>query len=401
MRNVGDLVVVSGLVVGCVGGVAACGPSHVTLDPRSVVNVNVRPTSGQLLYCPGDPFQVELTAKLKDGTSCSSVNRQLGCMGKSDAVIDPETVRITGSSGAQTDEKEKWVWLPGANPLDTASTGMTLKGWIEATIDGQALKSMEGESELKPVYQCMRENILKTPGNEANDEAKALGGLLTLRTKSADANGANGRPGPDLKVFVTALSTPFYPDAALIRIDSSQGVRRYVISQSADQSVRIVSKGQSGARGVPGRDGTDGSKGYDASGQCEKGGKGGGGTDGTSGNSGGDGGIGGAIQVMLDEAAADKLKGRLIVASVGGDAGPGGFAGRGGSGGAGGKGGPDGQGCKGERGDSGTAGKSGDDGQAGQQGPGGPEPTWGTGSRETLFGSELGTIKRIEEAKGK
>ena len=100
----------------------ACGPSHVKLDPRNVSAIAVRPASKELLYCPGRSFQVEVVATLRDGTSCSSTNAAHGCLTKKDAVIDPEEVRIEGTSGGQTDKKEKWIWAPAPNPLETAAT---------------------------------------------------------------------------------------------------------------------------------------------------------------------------------------------------------------------------------------------------------------------------------------
>ena len=57
----------------------ACGPSLVELDPRNVVNIHIAPATKQPTFCPGKAFKVEIIAKLKDGTSCSSTDRARGC----------------------------------------------------------------------------------------------------------------------------------------------------------------------------------------------------------------------------------------------------------------------------------------------------------------------------------
>jgi len=231
-------------------GVAACGPTKVKLDPKSVVNVSVQPASGQPLFCPGDAFQIELLAKLKDGSTCSSTDRKRGCLGEKDAVIDPADVRVSGSSGRITGPPEKFIWTPDSNPLATADTGMTLKGWIEKLVNGTVEKSIEGEAALKPVYDCQSERVF---------------------TATRD-----GGAGPDLIIAVTTLSTPYYPNAALIRVENGPD-RMYFISSAADQPVKIISKGGAGAQGAQGSQGQPGADGKSADGSsmCAKGGSGG------------------------------------------------------------------------------------------------------------------------------
>jgi hypothetical protein len=358
---------------------AGCGPKHIQLDPRNVVNVSVRPASKQLLYCPGDPFQVEVLAKLKDGTSCSSTDPKVVCLGKENAVIEPKDVHVTGSSGHQVDKREKWVWMPDANPLETASTGMALKGWIETTIDNQHFKSMEGDAELKPTYQCMTDTMFH-PGTASQ--------------------GQNGRDGTAITVAVTTFSTPFYPDAALIRVEGD-GIRRYLISESADQVIRIVSKGENGGAGMPGQPGRRGADGQASSSTCGTGGNGQDGSDGGAAGPGGNGGRGGPIKVVFDAGALDKLRQRVIFASPGGEAGPGGVGGPGGSGGQGGSGGPSGQNCSGTRGNSGRSGRPGHDGAPGAAGQEGPAPVITKAARSALFGTEMGMIQKIESTRGK
>src|SRR5262249_16441904 len=230
--------------------------------------------------------------------------------------------------GCRWGKPDEFVWLPDANPLSTAATGMKLRGWLEKVMGGASVKSMEGETELRPVYECRKENT------------------YTYLQSQRVIDGSPGPTGPSLVVAVTALSTPYYPDAALIRVEYD-AERFYLISPSADQPIRIFSKGQTGGAGVPGEDGHKGVDGRDAVAkmQCEKGTDGTPGSNGGPGKQGGDGGPGGAIKVILDERLADKLKGRLLLASPGGDAGSGGRGGKAGPGGHGGIGGPRADSC--------------------------------------------------------
>lgn len=361
---------------------AGCGPKQMDLDPRSAVDIQVRPASGQRLFCPGDRFQIELVAKLKDGTSCSSTDRSRGCLGEKDAVIKGSDVRLDGSAGALVDA-EKFVWLPPAEPLETADTGLTLKGWLERTVEGQQQKSMIGEAELRPVYQCHMEAAFGSP--------------------PANAPGAAGADGPQVTIAVTSLSTPYYPAAALVRVESG-GNRYYYISPSSDQAIRVTARGQDGAAGVPGAPGPKGEDGKavpkDAP-ACAKGGTGKDGGDGGDGRIGGAGGMGGVIKIVLDAAAADKLTGRVLTSSPGGSGGFGGAPGPAGPGGAGGAGGPTTPDCPDN---TGVPGKPGRAGRAGAPGPGGaagPAPVITTAARDTLFAAEMPVITRIEAAKAK
>jgi hypothetical protein len=356
----------------------------VQLDPRSVVNVTVGPTSGQPLFCPGDAFQVELVARLKDGTSCSSTDPSRGCMGQSSAVIDPADIRIEGNGGALQGPREKFVWMPESDPLKTADTGLTLRGWLEKVVDGRLQKSMVGERELKPVYQCHMEGVFQGPPPPA-------------------AGGQDGQPGPELRIAVTTLSTPYYPAAALIRVETGT-TRVYYISPSADQPVRLVSKGSNGTPGANGANGAGGTNGEDApanAAACTKGGDATDGGPGGPGANGGSGGPGGLIRISFDANAADKLRGRILAASVGGDPGHGGMGGVGGIGGWGGSGGPTGPDCAETQGKSGKNGDQGTAGAPGRPGPNGPDPVIEAAPRESLFGTELAAISRIEAAKAK
>lgn len=350
----------------------ACGPSKVQIVPTDVTRVDVRPASGQGLFCPGDPFQVELIAKTKDGSACSSTNRSLGCMGKSDAVLDPSTVRVQAWP-AEPVAGADYTFTPDPNPLATAGSGLTLQGWLES--GGQ--KSIVGKNTLKPVYACQAEHVIGAGGN--------------LEW------GGHGEPGPELHVFITTLSTPFYANAALIRIEApSLGMVRYAISPSADKPVVIVARGQDGAPGYPGAHGQAGKKGADATAECAQGSRGGDGGPGGLGGPGGDGGPGGVVHVHVDAAASQALMGRLRISSPGGNAGPGGQGGGGGEGGAGGAAGPSGKSCFGKAGDAGTRGPNGPPGPPGHPGVNGPPPTIDVAPRGTLFAKELSTITQVE-----
>jgi hypothetical protein len=107
------------------------------------------------------------------------------------------------------------------------------------------------------------------------------------------------------------------------------------------------------------------------------------------------------IRITLDRAAAGRLGGRILAASLGGDAGQSGRGGTGGRGGRGGNGGPVSPDCGsgGQGGDGGRNGNDGPSGQPGYAGPNGPLPEIGTASREALFGTEMGLIQRIEATK--
>ncbi len=350
----------------------ACGPSKVTIAPNDVTRIDLRPASGQGLFCPGDAFQVEMIARLKDGTSCSSTDRKLGCKGTRDAVIDPSVIRLQAWPGEQVGGHD-FTWRPDPDPLRTAATGLLLRGWIE-TASG---KSIEGRNTLKPVYACQAEHVLGYRG-----------GL---------EYGAPGGPGPVVDVYVTTLSTPFYANAALIRIVSPElGVSQYAISPSADKPVRIVAKGQDGARGFPGAPGAAGARGANSTTTCGVGGRGGDGGPGGYGGPGGDGGPGGVVHVHLDASAADALAHRIQVLTPGGSGGDGGYGGGGGAPGAGGSGGPSGKDCTGRTGDSGLAGPAGPPGPPGHGGPPGPPPTFELSPRNVMFGKELSLIQQIE-----
>lgn len=357
-----------------------CGPTRAQIDPRNVADLKIRPSSGQMLFCPGTHFGVEFVAKLKDGSTCSNVNADTGCMNQKDTVIDPAVLRLSGSNGRVQGQG----WVTDADPLKTADTGVRLRGWLEQVFNGQTVKSMVNEIDLKPVYQC-KEQANYTPGNGRED-------------------GTNGGAGPAITIAITTLSTPFYADAALIRVESGT-MREYFISPSADKPIRITAGGQPGAQGVRGTPGTDGQAGAAAGGDCQNGGNGTDGTAGGAGGKGGDGGPGATIKVILDETNADKLKGRLLIANPGGAPGEGGFGGPGGHGGAGGLAGAKPANaptdCNPTAGTPGKDGSDGARGARGNQGPAGPAPIFEMAKRQVIFANELQAIQRIEGAGGR
>jgi hypothetical protein len=356
----------------------ACSPSQVHLDPRNVTAVSLKLPTPEPTFCPGQPLRLELRAQLKDGSTCSSNDPQAVCMGQKGALIDPSDVRIQGSSGVLSQSGADFLWNPPPDPLATAVVGMTLRAWLEATAEGAPQKSPAAQLDLRPVYHCMRENVFSHP--------------------RPAAPGQDGSPGPDLKVSVTTLTTPFYPEALLVRVEHG-GRRAYIISTDRSQPISIISKGQTGAPGFPGTPGSNGMDGQDGSSRsssiCEPGRPGGSGTDGRAGGTGGRGGPGGTIQLFIDEAVMEKARGWLGVASIGGDPGARGVGGAAGQGGRGGRH-SDIQGCSAADGVNGSAGMRGPDGDPGQRGLNGPPPVVTAASRQSIFADDLPLIQQIE-----
>jgi hypothetical protein len=259
-----------------------------------------------------------------------------------------------------------------------------LRGWLEQVLKGQTNKSLVAEMDVKPVYECM-DHIDFAPGNGRDD-------------------GSNGAAGAMITIAVTSLSTPFYPDAALVRVESGT-LREYFISPSSDKPIRITATGQPGARGRQGAPGSDGTPGTAASAECGNGTDGTNGLGGISGGRGGNGGAGATIKVILDENNPDKLKGRLLIANPGGAAGEGGFGGAGGKGGVGGAAGAKPANapasCAPKAGNSGQNGPNGANGVRGNPGPTGPAPAFENGKRMSVWANELQAIQRIEGTGGR
>jgi len=364
-----------------VASLAACGPKKVALNPQSVVNVSVRPRSGQPLFCPGDAFQVEIVTKMDDGSSCSNIDHSRVCMGEDDRIIDPSLLHLRGSHGQ---ESKRFVWMPPSDPLSTAATGLHLDAWLEGPVEGgPSEKSMVGSIDLRPVYQCQMKRVFAAPSQNG-------------------WQGQNGVRGPEIRVAVTTLSTPFYPDAALVRVEAP-GQRFYLVSPSADRPVEIVTRGQDGAQGARGQAGVAGTApdGDAPTDPCVRGLKGNPGGPGQAGGRGGRGGDGGLVRITFDAAASDKLRRRVLISSAPGQGGAGGRGGPGGAGGPGGPGGPtDPKQCPN------TQGPPGANGQAGPAGPVGAPgqavtPVTTEMARQQLFGTELTMIQQIEATPAK
>ncbi len=356
---------------------AACGPSSAELDPKSVVDLKVRPASGQLLFCPGDPFLVEVVAKMNDGSTCSSNDATRTCLGQTNTLIDRDQIDLGLTSGSFDPSKELVV-IPEADPFKTAQDGMELRASILGVGPSAGTRSVVGTASLKPVYDCRL-------------QASFGGGVATGPVAAA---------GPELTLAATSLSTPFYPDAMLVRLEGPGG-SSYWISPSSDRVLEFIAAGQSGQAGAPGAAGAAGPAGTDNSavGACIPGGDGGPGTDGAAGSNGGDGGVGGTFRVRLDESVADKLLARLKLLNPGGAAGSAGAGGAAGPGGPGGAGGPANELCPNTAGKPGKPGNKGADGLAGKPGAAGPAPLIERLPRASLFASELKLIESIESAK--
>lgn len=355
----------------------ACGPTVVNFDPSNAKAITVRPSTGKSEFCPGVAFKVELIAQLANGTSCSSVDRTRGCQGEADAVLNNKMVRIEGSPGRFVGDAEAFLWEPPEDLFATADTGIHLKGWLQAAVGGKLQESVSGEALLVPVYGC------RSVGEYGGGSASV---------------GAHGGPGPNLDVSIAPLETPFYPNAAIVRVDGRGGSDYFISSGPADR-ITIVSRGAAGGPGFNGEPGKAGEAGRSGSAQCANGENGRDGTDGAAGGPGGDGGPGGQIRLHVDKASASDLRDRIVLESPGGSAGSGGLGGPGGDGGSGGSPGPSGPGCTGQKGQDGRDGRKGSDGQAGRSGPNGPAPTVTTSTRAALFGAEMSAIERIEAAK--
>ncbi|APR82230.1 Hypothetical protein A7982_07579 [Minicystis rosea] len=318
---------------------------------------------------------MEVLAGTADGHTCSNIDAARGCLGKKDALIDPEMVRIQASSGAPAGDMEDFLWMPSPNVLDTADTGMVLRAWLEKMIEGQAHRSPVAETRLRPNYTCQRARAFSFPPAR---------------------QGESGGRGPDLQIAITHLRTPFYPDAALLRITSDEEVV-YAISPTDSQPIHIISRGQPGGKGEPGERGRDGRAGT-AGKACGDGGDGQPGGDGAPGGPGGSGGRGGSILVVYDSSGGERLLGRVLPESVGGAPGAGGSGGLGGDGGEGGAAGPTDARCVTKAGSRGVNGGHGEDGFVGAPGRAGPPPILRAAPRDALFAQEMDAISRIEAA---
>lgn len=363
-------------------GLVACGPNQVHLDPRNVTAVELKlPVAGaagaQPTFCPGKPIRLELRAQMKDGSTCSSTDSTAVCMGQKGSLIDPGDIRVQGTNGAVTRLGADFLWVPSPDPLATAVQGTSVRAFLETIEQGKAAQSPEAKVDLRPEYSCMQENVFSPP--------------------LPSAAGQEGNAGPDLKVSVTTFATPFYPEALLVRVEQG-GRRTYIVSTDRSKQVTVVSKGQSGGPGHPGVPGSNGANGRDADGRnCAPGDRGRDGADGQAGGTGGNGGPGGAIQLFIDEAAMDKVRGWIGVASIGGDPGAPGLGGPGGQGGRGGHH-ADVQNCQAPDGQNGKSGIRGVNGDPGRRGANGPEPTVTPSKRDAMFVDDLPLIQQIEAA---
>jgi len=371
----------------------ACSSTQlVPIDPQHVSDLRFKLASKEPAFCPGEPLKIELLASMDDGTTCSSVDAKTGCMGKSDALIDPSQIRLQGSAGSLVRSNDNVLWVPPRDALATADRGLSLRGWLE---DVKSLKTKLAELSLRPDYHCMEDNVFSI-------DTPLVPGQL-------------GKNGPNVKVSATLISTPYLREAILARVDYPGG-HTHILAPYGKKPIRIASKGQDGAPGAPGRAGANGVDGRDgasrvgeqrqaaqsdtkASQVCRPGRHGSPGANGGRGGPGGDGGNGGTVELVLDEAVAEKLKPFVIVESRPGNAGPGG---RGGIGGQGGRGGqaatPTGEPCSGAQGQLGQNGHPGPDGNPGKPGKSGVVLGVSTRSREALFGEELVVIRRLESA---
>jgi hypothetical protein len=351
-----------GLVLVGATALLGCGPKTVSVKPGDVREVVVRPRDGQPVFCPGQPFEVEVVAQMNNGDVCSTTVPGR-CAGSDKALLDKKQIVVTASAGIF--DPSTMVLRPVEDPLATAA-GMSLAGWVLGAEQKRAT------TVLRPVYPCMA---------------------------TSDYDAPPGAPGPALEIAATIISTPFYPRVTLVRIRSSDGGVRYVMSP-VGQRLRILARGGQGYAGEQGSSGQQGASGS-AGGMCQNGGAGGAGTPGGPGGPGGNGGPGGSILAAIDAAAFDEIAAQLDLLTPGGDPGPGGAGGQGGAGGAGGAAGSsDPKQCPsgGTAGPAGPAGSRGSDGSPGMEGPDGPPPKRTAQPRDVLFAAEMPRILELAGA---
>jgi hypothetical protein len=364
----------------------SCGSTKISINPKNVRSLQFKTASGTSRFCPGETFQVELIARMRDNTICSTSNSKTGCLGKEDALIDLKDIGFSVEGNRRIGYFRKDQFTPRSNFLQTAVSGLKLK----ATLHGKSTKAASKVAflSLKPIYSCTGMKSSYTSPAQVKEYGRS----------------AYGR-GSDIKVYVTKISTPFFPAAALIKV-VDEGSTRYYISQNSAHVVSINHFGQRGGPGRPGKDGTHGSAGHNSEAICGKGGHGGNGERGRDAGNGGNGGNGGDVHIYFDEKNRKELETRVLVTNFGGQ---GGAAGKGGSGGNAGRGGNGGPGKIGvctikkrwkRNGSSGQAGKNGQDGKPGKKGNPGKTYRY-SGKREIMFATKLSLIKEIESSKAR
>lgn len=341
-------------------GAFGCGPKTVSVKAADVKTVAVRPRSGQPVFCPGAPFEVEVVAQMVNGDTCSTTTAQR-CEGSDKALLDKRQIVVVGSDSIF--EPETMLLRPSGDVFQTAA-GVELKGWVLGA------EQKAGVTRLKPVYDCLA---------------------------TSEYDGGYGGQGPSVEVAATKIDTPYYKHATLVRIRSDGFPPRYVIAPQG-MVVRVFA---AGGPGLPGEDGASGQQGAQgaAGSQCGNGGAGGAGTNGGPGGPGGDGGPGGLIVAMIDNAAFGEISAQLDLETPGGDPGPGGRGGAGGAGGAGGSAGSsDDKRCPsgGVAGPAGPSGTQGQDGADGRPGPDGPAPKVVPVARAAIFAEEMAKIEKVE-----
>lgn len=355
----------------------ACTPDKIRVQPKDVRTLQLRRYDGATRFCPGEILQIEMVADLKDGTVCSNLRANTGCRKKKHAVLDGASVALFAEPGRWLSAKEYKLQTP-PNPFATWRDGVELRGWVQSTGTKHPLRTSQVTRRLLPTYAC----------HSASPQVFSNGQAPTA---------SPGRRGPVLTVLVTALPSPFYPDAVLIKVVSASAVR-YFISQDRANPVTVVSAGQRGGDGYDGETGRRGQDGRSATSDCQNGENGENGGPGGDGGPGAPGGPGGDVVVVFDRTAVGRLESRVIVRSEGGAGGSGGRGGMGGSGGSGGSG-RSGTNCTGSSGNSGSTGLSGRDGPDGAWGPPG-RVSRTVGTREEMFAPELPTFRELEVNQG-
>ncbi len=316
--------------------VVACShkpPPDFAPDPGLVGQIREIRISAPPRACPGESFAASYTAVLNDGQLIPFATRY-------DEDRPPRLhVVFLARTSPEAVPLENGGWSPASNPLASVSTGFRLAAGLKA----------------KP---ALADSVVVEPTYECQPHAFAFQG-------NSGESGATGEPGPDVRVRLGIVRSPFHQRLLVAGIEVEDAPPFYVLADAnvvppADWLV-IEARGGRGGRGIEGIRGAPGAPGA-AGCPGSPGGRGG------SGGNGGPGGPGGRDGRVTIIAPVEEpfLAGLVDGRSTGGPAGSGGRGGPGGRGGAGGTATPtDDRRC--------SAGANGAEGPKGNAGADGPE----------------------------
>jgi len=321
-------------------------PPDFAPDPTLVAQVReIRMVPSQPAVCPGETIRVGYEAVLEDGTVVPFATRY-------DKDNPPRLhVQFLDRTSRQADPQGDGSWRTDPDPWLSAIDGFQLEASLRAK------PSASVSVRVPPEYDCLDRSFEFHGDNGGEPGGK----------NSAGRFGENGEDGPDIRVRLGIVRSPFVPRLLVAAIEVEHQTIRYSLAD-ADRVeprdwLRVETRGGrggDGAGGAPGKLGSAGKAG------CP-GGAGGAGGDGQAGGTGGIGGRGGHLTIIAAE--EDRfLAGLVDGRNPGGDGGRGGKGGEGGAGGAGGA--ASGPACAaGPAGANGRTGPSGPNGRRGNRGP--------------------------------